>query len=190
MSLINDALKRAKQSQQQNSTGAPPLPPVEIASRGGTGWLLPALVIMFVAGACFFIGLAFSKRKSPPENSPAAAIVPAPQKVETVTAPVVAANPPAETVSPSPAAPKVETAAAETNPPAPVEKQAAVVLPISPNLKVQGIFYDPAKPWAIVNGKTVYAGDHIGEFRVKAISKFRVTFVGADGKEKSLGLGE
>ena len=57
-------------------------------------------------------------------------------------------------------------------------------------LKVQGIAYDPAKPWAIVNGKTVFVGDPVGEFRVKAISKYTVTLTGADGKETTVTLGE
>ncbi|MGD1087143.1 MAG: hypothetical protein ABR955_00245 [Verrucomicrobiota bacterium] len=67
MSLINDALKRAQAAQQETSPPvAPPLPPVEVKPRGGTGWFLPLLVILFLAAACFFIGMAFARRTPPP----------------------------------------------------------------------------------------------------------------------------
>jgi hypothetical protein len=67
MSLINDALKRAQAAQQETLPPvAPPLPPVEAKPRGGAGWLLPLLVILLLATACFFIGMAFARRTLPP----------------------------------------------------------------------------------------------------------------------------
>jgi hypothetical protein len=67
MSLINDALKRAQAMQQKDSPPVtPPLPPVEAEPRGGMGWFLPLLVILLLAAACFFIGMAFARRTPPP----------------------------------------------------------------------------------------------------------------------------
>jgi len=54
---------------------------------------------------------------------------------------------------------------------------------------LQGIFFDPTRPWAIVSGKTVYAGDRVGNFRVKEISKNTVTLEKADKTLKVLELG-
>ena len=47
--------------------------------------------------------------------------------------------------------------------------------PTPPEPKLQGILFAASRPWAIVNGKTVFVGDQIGEFRVTAISKDSVT---------------
>ena len=66
MSLIIDGLKRAQAAQQEISPPvAPTLPPVEAKPRGGTGWFLPVLAILLFAAACFFIGMAFSRRSPP-----------------------------------------------------------------------------------------------------------------------------
>jgi hypothetical protein len=45
--------------------------------------------------------------------------------------------------------------------------------------KLQGIFYRPDRPEAIIDGKTVLVGDRVGEFRVLAISRDDVTLAGA-----------
>jgi hypothetical protein len=188
MSLINDALKRAKQSQQQNPTGALPLLPIETHAHGGTGWLLPMLAVLLVASACFFIGLAFAKRTLPAknsENSTIAATYVALQKVET---PATAPDLPKTAAT---AMPVLQTAApVETNPPKTSEENSVAASLVLPELKVQGIFYDPTRPQAIVNGKAIGVGGRIGDFRVKAISPYRVTFVAPDGTEKISGLGE
>jgi hypothetical protein len=165
MSSINDALKRAKKSQKEElpplPPGAPPLPPVEPESSGGIGWLF--LVILIIAIACFFIGLAFATRKPAAETTvtvtnvvQVAAALPPPPK------PVVTTN----TVVPPPK-------------------------PAPPALKLEGILYGPGQPpQAIVNGQTVYVGDTVNGFRVKMISKNNVSFVASDGSEKNLVLGE
>ncbi|HLX94719.1 MAG TPA: hypothetical protein VKU37_03155 [Verrucomicrobiae bacterium] len=149
MSLINDALKQAKQSQPQNPPSTPPpLSPVESASQGGGSWLAPVLIILLLAAAGIFIGLSLSK------HAPAAGVPPvaATQQVETaaVVLPVV------------------------TNPP-PDSNTVAVVPPNPPEPKLQGILYAATRPCAIVSGKTVFVGDQMGEFRVAAISKDSVT---------------
>ena len=65
-------------------------------------------------------------------------------------------------------------------PPAPVNPVDAPVL--------QGIFYSPTMPSAIVDGKTVRPGDHFKQYRVKEISKYTVTLIDADGKTVKLGM--
>jgi hypothetical protein len=166
MSQINEALKRAKKSQKEQAPplppGAPPLPSVEPESRDGLGWLV--LIIMILAVACFFIGLAFTTRK--PATEPAATVT---NVVQVVAAPIVPPKPVAPTnvvVAPPPK-------------------------PAPPALKLEGILYVPGQPpQAIVNGQTVYTGDTVNGFRVKTISKNTVSFVTSDGTEKNLVLGE
>jgi hypothetical protein len=161
MSLINDALKRARQSQSNPPpVGGPPLRPVEPKKNSSPAWLLPAFIIFLIIVACFFIGLAMANRT-------VAKIVNAPEPGDSAT--------PVETV----AAPEPKPVAVEP-----------VVSNLPPPLKVQGIAFDPSKPWAIINGRTVFIGDPVGEFHVKAISKYTVTLTGADGKEKTVTLGE
>jgi hypothetical protein len=62
--------------------------------------------------------------------------------------------------------------AAATNPPAvPVEAP-----PAPPPLpKLQGIFYRPDRPSALLNGRTVFVGGRSGEFLVLAITQTSVT---------------
>jgi hypothetical protein len=167
MSQITEALKRAKKSQKEQAPPLPPaapplppLPPTEPESRGGLGWLV--LIIVIVAIACFFIGLAFTRK---PATEPAVTVT---NVVQVTAAPVV---------PPKPAAPTNVV----VSPPKPAP----------PALKLQGILYVPGQPpQAIVNGQTVYTGDTVNGFRVKTISQNNVSFVASDGTEKSLALGE
>src|SRR5450756_3042342 len=65
MSLINDALKRAKEAQQQNPQTPPPggpLRPVERPSRGGApAWLWLVVIVILVGLGAFLIGQATRK---------------------------------------------------------------------------------------------------------------------------------
>ncbi|HEY2328374.1 MAG TPA: hypothetical protein VGI63_01000 [Verrucomicrobiae bacterium] len=54
--------------------------------------------------------------------------------------------------------------------------------------RLQGIFYSSTAPSAIVEGKTVYPGDHFQQYFVKAITKNTITLVGSDGKSIQLGM--
>jgi hypothetical protein len=163
VSLTNDAPKRAKKS-----PGGPPLPAAESELYGGSGWLLPLLVILILVAACFFIGLVMARRTvtriaNRPEPS-------ATQQVESVSAPG------------SDAPPMVS----ETNMAA--GSNSIPMLPPSP-FKLQGIVYNPTRPWAIMDGKTVYPGSRVDSFLVKEISKDAVTLEGADGSRQKLFLG-
>jgi len=102
MSLLNDALRRAKESQPQNPPAVPPpLPPAKSPPRGGNGWILILAAALFVTA----IGLSFSglifKSKSVP-----AMVINAPAPVMAQAAPLqthsVKTNAPVEAVEPLP----------------------------------------------------------------------------------------
>jgi hypothetical protein len=159
MSLINDALKRAREQQKNPPPGVPPLRPFEPQKSGSAPeWILPSMIIFIIVAAFFFIGFALARHHvTQIEHAPEAVVVT--QEVEAVPAPVVR--------EPTNAEPEI---------------------PAAPVFKVQGIVYDPVRPWAIVNGKTVFVGDRLENFRVKAITKNSVTLQAADGSETKLGL--
>lgn len=186
MSLINDALKRAKQNQSQTPPPLPPLPPAERKSAGGTNWILLLLIVLLVVAASFFIGVAMSRHMifkadfahsptEPPAVAPAMTPLPPP-----VVKP--AANP-----IPEPVTVPVVVAPAT---PAPATNLALHVTNTPPALKIQGLVYDLKKPWAIISGKTVFVGDRLNGFQVKAISKNTVTLTDAGGLEKILTFGQ
>jgi hypothetical protein len=158
MSLINDALKRAREQQKNPPPGAPPLRPFEPrSSAGAPQWILPSVIIFLIVAACFLIGFAMANRTvTQIEHAPEADA--ATQQVEAVPAPIVR-----------------EPTNAEPEIPAPV-------------FRVQGIIYDPVRPWAIINGRTVFVGDRVENLLVKTITKNTVTLQAADGKETKLGL--
>jgi hypothetical protein len=154
MSLINDALKQARQSQQQNPPSAmPPMRPIATAPRGAADWLLPLVVIVLVVAAIFFIRLALAGHKTTVAKAPETSAAPAVARVTN--------------------APVVSNVVAAVPPPLP---------------KLQGIVYGE-KSWAIVDGKTVYVGDSVGNFRVKEIFPNSITLENPDGSEQKLEIG-
>jgi hypothetical protein len=169
MSLINDALKRARESQQKNPPGgARPLPPVETRKRARDfNWVLPALIILLIIVACFFIGLMAKHTVTKIVNT---TDLIATQEVETVVS-----QPLPDTNARS------DTNALPASAPAPVP-------PVLPML--QGIFYDPTQPSAIVDGQTVYVGSRVEGWGVKEISKYTVTLEGTNGLQQKISLGE
>jgi hypothetical protein len=174
MSLINDALKRARETQRnQPPPGAPPLQPVETAGRGGAGWMLVVAAILFVAAVGFILGPARFGHKTPASVAVKSTAIPVLPPAE--AAPATGTTPPvANTKSP---------AAAQTNPP-------PVAAPAKPRLKVQGIIFNSVRPLAIVNGQTVNVGDRVGDFQVKQITQTSVLFQHPDGTQKTLGIGD
>jgi hypothetical protein len=177
MSLINDALKRARESQRNNPpSGAPPLPPVESPARGGTGWILAMAAVLFLAAVGFFLGPALFGHKVPP----------------TVTAktPGMIAPPPAES-APSPAPASLAVTVTDASPaPAVNTNPPPTAVPVEQLPKLQGIIFNAARPVAIVNGKAVNVGDRVGDFQVKQILRNSVIFQRPDGSQKTLGIGE
>jgi hypothetical protein len=212
MSLINDALKKAKQTldeQRPSAAGAPPLQPAEPSPNRGF-WpelLLPLLlaVALALAGIFFWRWLDQSKQPTPQTAG----------KVELTTTPIVRAktvtsNPTASSASaragslaetPVNAATQSPVAAGESatapgtttgvNPSAvggtneTANTTVAVVEP--PALKLQGIFYSRKNPTAVINGKIRAVGDRIGGARLLAIDQETVTVV-EGGKTNQLTL--
>jgi hypothetical protein len=171
MSLINDALKRAKQTRQGNPKSAAPVPPppplyrpLETAPRRArTSPLSTGAVILLIAAGIFCVGLALFKH-------PAAK-----------TAATASTSGGATTATTS-------TSAAKSSPESSTADETSASPPY-PLPKVQGIVFSPAKPWAIVNGKTVFIGDSIGNLRVKKILRNSVVVVGG-GRTNQLFIGE
>jgi hypothetical protein len=54
-------------------------------------------------------------------------------------------------------------------------------------LTLQGIVFNPRRPSVVINGKTLFLGDRIGQFRVAAIHSDSATLVGA-GRTNLLSL--
>jgi hypothetical protein len=163
MSKINDALKRAKEAQRENTpSGMTPMRPLEPKGAGPDyRWILPALVILLIVVAVFFIALSVTSHTvkkiiAAPENSTT-------QPDESVEAPV----PPVP----------------------PVIGAAAIINDLPKPTRVQGIFYDPVHPWAIISGRTVYVGDSVDGMRVAAISRGAITLVG-NGQTNTLLVGQ
>lgn len=192
MSLLNDALKRASQSQQGHDTvriHLPPAAPVPTPasapkSQGGLGWALPVLVLLLVAMAVGFIWLVHLGRRVANDATVAAA-PPSAQAVP--VAPKPAASIPVASKLPMPPVTRQVAAAA---PGAPAAHETPQIPPsVWPSLKVQGITYYNAKWQAIVNGKTVYVGDDVKGFRIAVISRTYVSFVAPDGSKKMVPFG-
>jgi hypothetical protein len=64
--------------------------------------------------------------------------------------------------------------------PKPVVSAPAVAAEPAPKpvaLNVQAIVFNPSRPSAVINGRTLFLGDHISDYRVAAISHRTVTVV-------------
>jgi hypothetical protein len=160
MSLINDALKRAKDAQKKTPAVAPgpelrPAEPLPPAARG-VGMVWPMTVILFVFVSCFFI---FEMREKVSASQPKAEIVSTATAAPAPKPPAMIAAAPKPPVVARPAAPAVA---------------APVVVP-DPGPKLQAVFFAPGHSTAIISGKTVRAGDSIKGFRVAAIGQNSAT---------------
>jgi hypothetical protein len=82
--------------------------------------------------------------------------------------------------------------------PAPVPVPAVAVLPptapttsalpaAEPVFRLQGLYWRPSRPSAVVNGKTVYVGDRVETARVTAIDQQSVT-LNVNGQAKTLSV--
>jgi hypothetical protein len=161
MSLINDALKKAKQAQKENLN--PPVPGIgmkpdeeaaEPRSSGGLAQALPIIIAAAVIVALAFGWWTFYRSRHKTVVSATAA--PA-TNVVAVAAVTNAAPPPPP---PKPAAP------------------APVVAPKpKPDLKLQAIMYNPNRPMAMINNKTVMIGEHVSGYKVTEIAVDNVTMV-------------
>jgi hypothetical protein len=176
MSLINDALKQAQKNQSAPPAGspsslklvppvqsAPPAPAKSSSNRALVGGVLVVVVLGIVA-AIFLASRAATNRTAAQPVAP--------------TAPPSAATP-APAVEPTPAPVKVVE-----SPPA----KTSFFVKASDVPRLQGIFYVPGKSTAILDGKTVRAGDRCGNYTVKEIAKTSVTLTAADGSNVQINM--
>ena len=159
MSLINDALKRASQrpAAAPSTAGLRPTEEEQRPNSFPVVTLFIALIPLLALGM-WFLAKGLQLRQQP-----------APAPVE-----VVAARAP----EPPPAAPAIIVSA---SPPPPVTPPA----PPPPAFKLQGIYWRPTRPSAVVNGKTVYVGDRVESARVTAIDQEGVTIT-VNGESRTL----
>jgi hypothetical protein len=183
MSLINDALKRASQSDKKRSapTALPRLmQPAAAPQRTGSSLLVAGIVVvalvLAVAGWIFWRGFGTAHTVvAVPRVQPAQAVVAAPPPV---------AVKPAVAVPQSQSAPAPAPAAVVAAPPA----ESPAPDPWPTNLTVNAIFYSKSNPRALVNGKTVATGDTIDGVLVTGIMSDRV-FVDYKGQSKVILMG-
>ncbi|MGO8766167.1 MAG: hypothetical protein ACLQSR_13655 [Limisphaerales bacterium] len=177
MSLLNDALKRAHESQGKGPADGPTLPPLPAPPGGGGGWILPVAIAAFLSLGTLLIWLALSHEsaKEPPP------------KVASVTPVASAQTTPAQAVSTpvpvkSPGATSTVPLVSETN----------MVFGFLPERwpKVEGIIYTAQNPTAIVNNQVIGVGDQVGKYRVKEITRTNVVFEKDDGSSRKMNVGE
>ena len=185
MSLVNEALKRAKQTQQANPPATPPLEfrPVEPGQSDGrrTSLLLVglSLVIVAIVGMCGALVWYVSQKNGPALLVEASANYQQPlAATNTPKQPAPKPMPPVTVVDPANTTPAVaEVIETSTNNEPVVTGVAAAVEALKPApLKLQGIFFNPKNPSAVVNGRTVYLGERVAGFFVLAVSPSSVTF--------------
>jgi hypothetical protein len=203
MSLINDALKRARQAQTQAppavSTGPqmrPIEPPVQSVTKGGL--ILPLLITAIVALALLFLWKGFRGASKVETTSivplkesrtahPAPILRPDPEKVRAIVAlpqPVSDApkSKPPESVQGLASGSQTETnltVPASKQPPLNVVPAEKPAVPAAPPLKLEGIVFHPAHPAAMIAGKTLFLNDTLGDWRVVAITRDSATLSNA-----------
>jgi hypothetical protein len=193
MSLINDALKRAKESQRNDTpSGVSPMRPVDSNEKERDfNFVLPVAISLLIAVALVLIGLTLAGRahKATAEKSVFGPVaVPKPEAVAAVP-PVRNAPAPAALPSIPPAVSTSVVAAVPAAPPVAETNPVAISPPPPKPLRLQGIAYDAAHPSAIIGGKAVYVGSWVEGMRVTAILPDSVTLAG-DGRAKTLVVGQ
>ena len=217
MSLINDALRRAKDAQQEAplppSHDLPyrPVEPAQQSARRGPGLLRPCALAAVALVALLFAWQWVQKHDSTGSieaNARTARIVNAIPAPPPASAPALASaaqpNPAVQPASlPSPATGAAATLAADTTSTAteapladPEEGQVTNTTAMTPPpppkpvpLRLQAIVFNPKRPSAMVSGKTLFVGDKLGSLRVVAIDRESATLVGA-GQTNVLSLAQ
>lgn len=183
MSLINDALKRAKQARLQNPfDGQPmvPLQPVDYAAR--PNWFFRTVMGLLVLASLALSGWFFCKwwltgdesqrvtGVASQSTTPAAATTTAPAKpARPKQAIKVSTNIVRRANFVAPAQPQTETPGTPTtNAPVPAPGPFA-------DLKLQSIIFRDEKPAALINGEMLLVGEEIRGARVVRIERQSVT---------------
>jgi len=198
MSLINEALKRAKQEQKENPFGgqpAVPLQPADDMSRPNYFLRAVAALLAVVLLACsgwFFwkwwggregsrsvVAVNTAKddsaaqSKTPPQSLPRKSVIQVSTNI--VVRPIVAAEPkPEADVRSTPTNASIATSQASATAPAQAAEPAPPPSPVA-DLKLRSIIYREDKPAAVINGDMLYVGDEIRGARVVRIDRHTVT---------------
>jgi hypothetical protein len=219
MSLVNDALKRAKEVHQQTSQPPPDLPlrPIEPGQQrgwGGLGLLLSAALAVVALLALFLVWRLAQTR---PATKPIEATARTAQASTTASPASAPVNPAATTSAsasqpdwsvqptsaPLPVTPATDPLAGNLtagpiNLPVPDAQEGdgtnarPAVVPAPPKpapLRLQAIVFNPKRPSAMISGKTVFVGDRLGTLRVVAIDQDTATLAGG-GQTNVLSLSE
>jgi hypothetical protein len=196
MSLVNDALKRAKEAQQP--TPAPPIsgPPfkeMEEPEESGNWIKSPITMAVVAIIALIVIWQSLRHNTEASRGEADAAVVAARSNVTPETAPATAQHPaepqppaPASASTTAPPTNEVQVAAPATTNSAitTAESQPVVVTPpVPPPLKLQAVIWNPKRPSAIINGQTVFVGDAVRGLRVSAITRDTATLDGTANPE-------
>lgn len=197
MSLINDALKRAKQGQENPLGGEPavPLEPVDAASRPNYFLRFVAALLTIVTLVCsgWFFWKWWSSRdepqsvvavndaktnpaaqpKSPPQSPPRKSVIRVSTNIVVRTNVVVTPAPEPEVLS-------VPTNTSISSTQASAAASVRVAEPPPPpspfaDLKLRSIIYREDRPAAVINGDMVFVGDEILGARVVRIDRHTVT---------------
>jgi hypothetical protein len=194
MSLINDALKRAKEAQPSHAPPLPPPSPMQPAEhRRGNGlpiYFTP-IFLAILCGAAFFLLKGWEEHRrltaqldpmvvkarelsvsddasdATPDESPPG--IPQGRNFSLEDGPPKASTAVAAMVGGDPSDPRARSA----NPPH--------------TYRLQAVFYRSANPSAVINGKTVYIGERVSNARVKMIDRESVT-IEHDGSTEVLTL--
>jgi len=197
MSLINDALRRAKQAQQDAPPPPPgtqfrPVDPKTQSARHGVGLLLPALLA--ATGLLALLLFWELSRSNPPlvARTPLVVSARTPPSVPVSDAvlepaPVAEVSAQKSPIGSGTQSVTVALGSANTNlvsavsDPADTNRTTAPepAAPALPALKLQGIVYNPRRPSALINGRVTFLGDRVREYRVLAIRRDEVMLVGA-----------
>jgi hypothetical protein len=196
MSLVNDALKRAKEAQQP--TPAPPIsgPPFqELETVEVSGHWITSPITMAVVAVIALIVIWQALRRSDgpartegeslpvaarsnvtPESKPAAIETPSNPESATVVTP--GKTTPSSSVS-SNTAPNSTTATSTNLVSATQQELIPAAPPEPPPLKLQAVIWNPKRPSGMISGATVFVGDKVQDFRVTKITQDSVTLSGS-----------
>jgi hypothetical protein len=173
MSLINDALKKASQTPTP-TTPAPTKEPLRVATHTpAPRWplfVIPPLVAIVFATGTFMVLRGWQSQRT---------VLARESAVETA---------PTETKSLPPATTAATPVAPVTTTPAPAPTNTTVAAPAAfPTLKLQGVIWNPRRPSAVINGKSLFVGEKVERAVVTAIEQDAVT-VTWNGEERVLTL--
>ena len=197
MSLINDALKRAKDAQPPILSTSSPDGAMQPADHRPYPGRLPIYfvpsVLAILCGACFFLWRGWNE-----QHRLTASVRPTIVKARELEAVPVLVESDATSDEQTPGIPAGRNFSLEDDSPktagltASPSLATAAVLEDLPKFgghsyKLQGIFYRTANPSAVINSKSVFVGDAISNSRVKAIDRQSVTLE-CEGETKVLTL--